>query len=141
MATDEIKNFGLSDDIPPGPNNSGTPDPFRVVILLSDGGEDAPPLYAATPPAVSQVSQDLTNQQIVVYTVGIGSSIDAHLLARIAREHGGDYQLPNLTGLSQSLYRIRQAAYNQTTVKSTSGTIAAWGGAHPASCGRASSTF
>ena len=83
MATDEIKNFGLSDGIPPGSNNSGTPDPFRVVILLSDGGEDAPPLYAATPPAVSQVSQDLTNEQIVVYTVGIGNGIDAALLARI----------------------------------------------------------
>jgi len=98
--------YGTDDGTP-----TGTPDPFRVIILFSDGGENASPLYAS-------ISPEITNANIIVYTVSIGGDITGHnLMKRIASEHGGDYQWVNPPKkIYSALNSIRDKIYGNNTV-------------------------
>jgi hypothetical protein len=61
--------------------NNGNPDHARVMILLTDG-------EGSYNPALTQQAID---NHITIYTIGLGSFVDAALLAQIATATGGQY--------------------------------------------------
>lgn len=62
----------------------GTPLSNEVIVLLSDGQHNT-----GTDP--NSVLPDINNRNAIVYTVGLGDSVDAGLLSNIANQTGGSY--------------------------------------------------
>jgi hypothetical protein len=80
----------------------------RVFVLLSDGYSDPPN---------AETDQNLTNNGIIVHTLGIGNSVDSDLLRTIAANHHGKYQWIQAGDRIQwALNSIREAIYGISTV-------------------------
>ncbi len=108
---DQLVNRGTSTGQP-----DGQPDPIRLEILLSDGSENAAPFY-------SQVTGALTNANIAVHTLGLGSDADQALLQTIATEHKGVYRFANVKGLTEAFNSIFSKVYGDNLVETSSGMV------------------
>lgn len=91
----------------------GNSDAYKMIIILSDG-YDSSSSYSSD--YAGLVSQAVSNN-IVVYTVGIGSSVDTTLLVQIASATGGQYY--NAADSSEIL-RIFDDIQNQEIVVNNS---------------------
>jgi|WetSurMetagenome_2_1015567.scaffolds.fasta_scaffold142822_2 hypothetical protein len=63
----------------------------KAIVLLTDGRQNTGPSPYVTLPSGIPLLQDLNNNQIRVYTIGIGSDVDPILLQDIASQTGGTY--------------------------------------------------
>ncbi len=83
---------GLSDALTVLNKSSNTDEnTYKMIIILSDG-YDSVSSYEST---YSGLINTAVNNNIVVYTVGIGSTVDTNLLTRIAGDTNGGYYHAN----------------------------------------------
>jgi uncharacterized protein YegL len=100
-------------------NKGGTNDPY-VMLLLSDGIENTPPLVATVLPTIPQKTD--------IYTIGLGADVDAARLKQVADATGGTYHFaPTSATLGQIYTRIRGSITGQQTLAAYNGTISQGG--------------
>ncbi|MGD2146800.1 MAG: VWA domain-containing protein [Anaerolineae bacterium] len=73
----------------------------RAVILLTDGVDEGPGSAVAS---TETPIQEATRANVPVFTIGLGSEIDAGYLERVARTTGGTYQEAPDSGQLTALY-------------------------------------
>lgn len=59
---------------------------YKMIVILSDGYDSRPNVDV-----YSNLINTAVNNDVVVYTVGIGSSVDTSLLTQLASQTGGEY--------------------------------------------------
>jgi hypothetical protein len=104
-----------------GVNEQGESDPIKDMVLLSDGLEN-------TAPFVEDVLPGIINDNMVVYSVGLGSDADQELLKSVADRTGGVYRFaPSAQELWQIYNSILVKVYGESVVRTASGTVAQGG--------------
>lgn len=83
-------------------NTYGKDDPVRVMILLSDGQQNAPPHPDLILPGIIE-------DKIKVCTIGLGKDVDENLLRDIASQTGCVYRFAPDSKKLQEIYRAIQA--------------------------------
>lgn len=84
----------------------GDPAKNRTIILLTDGQfNDPSPSYNSSN-IVIQGANGCIAQKVVIYTVGLGTSVDAALLRWIARQCGGMYFFAQNASVIDPIYQI-----------------------------------
>ncbi len=100
--------------------NKGDPNEPHVMLLLSDGLENTPPLIATVLPTIPQKTD--------IYTIGLGADVDAARLKQVADATGGTYHFtPTSAALGQIYTRIRGSITGQQTLAAYNGTISQGG--------------
>lgn len=77
-------------------------DARRVLVLLTDGLPTAPGDTEVIEPAIAR-AQELAADGIEVYSIGLGTDVDAEFIRRIASDQSNAYFAPNSADL-QSIY-------------------------------------
>jgi len=107
-------------------NSLGRQGSTRVMVLLSDGQENTDPMAADVLPGIIQ-------DNMVVYSIGLGQDADQRLLQDIAKQTGGLYAFsPGSEQLQEIYNRISAALYGQSVVRAQAGTVSAGGVAQQA---------
>jgi len=100
----------------------GESDPVRLMVLLSDGYENSPLFWDD-----EEVKEPIKADTVAVHTLGVGSSANQVLLARIANETGGDYQFADAAGLRQAFNSIQVKIYGEGVYRAASGIVPSGG--------------
>lgn len=90
--------------------DTGSLDPVRVIVLISDGGENASPYYAS-------IASQFPGTNIIVHALGIGNGVGSSLLQEIASTNYGEYQwIQNEEKMQWALNSIREKVFGVNTV-------------------------
>jgi CSLREA domain-containing protein len=85
-------------------------DPSRVMVLLSDGGENSYPMY-------DQVEWAINVNHVSVHTIGVGTDADSELLRRIADENGGQFRSASTEALKEIFDSTYTQVYGEEVVR------------------------
>ena len=89
----------------------------NIIILLTDGEDNSPASYTEI---FENIGEQANNKNIIIYTLGIGSSVDTEYLTTIAESTGGSFVYVNdIATLSTFYDLIHQQIKNQYTIKYT----------------------
>jgi hypothetical protein len=99
--------YKLADDL----INNGRLDVDKIMILLTDGQNDA------GPEIVIQEATNAKNQGIIIFTIGLTGFVDSDMLTSVASETVNYYYAPDASALQTIFNQIREVIKEYTTSK------------------------